>query len=139
MKKRTIIFCSFIITTVLLSGCGCGTTNEQVPPSSTGTPSATTPQSDTTIAQTAQDTSSDTEKTVSMISEAEAKEIALSHADLVEEEVTFQKSELDRDTDGAHYDIEFYTEDRLEYDYDVDAYTGEILSYEWDEDELFLE
>jgi uncharacterized membrane protein YkoI len=58
---------------------------------------------------------------------------------LVIEEVTFTKCELDRETDGANYDVEFHTEDRLEYDYEIDAYTGKIISYEWDEDELFLE
>ena len=138
MRKRTTLFCSLLLTALLLNGCGCGRINEQTPPSSaTQNPSAS--ESGNYVVETTQDASLETSKTTSMISEDEAKEIALAHADLVEEEVSFSKFELDREAKGTYYDIEFYTEDRLEYDYEIDAYSGEIISYEWDEDELFLE
>ena len=132
MRKRTTIFCSFLLTALLMTGCGCGKTPQTPQPSSV-------PQTSSPAAATEQVTSQASDKSASLITEEDAKSIALTHADLVIEEVTFTKCELDRETDGANYDVEFHTEDRLEYDYEIDAYTGKIISYEWDEDELFLE
>ena len=131
MKKRAIIFCGFILTSLLMTGCGCGMTNEQPQPS-------TVPETSTPAAETEQ--ASSTEQETTMITAEDAKTIALQHADLVEEEVTFSKCELDEDFDGPNYDVEFHTEDRLEYDYEIDAFTGEILGYDWDgDDTLFAE
>ena len=132
MRKRTTIFCSFLLTALLMTGCGCGKTPQMPQPSSV-------PQTSSPAAGTEQVTSQASDKSASLITEEDAKSIALTHADLVIEEVTFTKCELDRETDGSYYDVEFHTEDRLEYDYEIDAYTGKIISYEWDEDELFLE
>lgn len=129
MKKGTIIFCSFILTSLLMTGCGCGKTNEQPQSSSV-------PETDTPTAETEQ-TSSQQESTT-MITPEEAKAIALQHADLVEEEVTFSKCELDEDFDGTNYDVEFHTEDLLEYDYEIDAFTGEIIGYDWDGDDTLF-
>ena len=114
-----------------MTGCGCGMTNEQPQPS-------TVPETSTPAAETEQ--ASSTEQETTMITAEDAKTIALQHADLVEEEVTFSKCELDEDFDGPNYDVEFHTEDRLEYDYEIDAFTGEILGYDWDgDDTLFAE
>lgn len=129
MKKRAIIFCSFILTSLLMTGCGCGMTNEQPQPS-------TVPETSTPAAETEQ--ASSTEQETTMITAEDAKKIALQHADLVEEEVTFSKCELDEDFDGPNYDVEFHTEDLLEYDYEIDAFTGEILGYDWDGDDTLF-
>lgn len=129
MKKRAIIFCSFILTSLLMTGCGCGMTNEQPQPS-------TVPETSTPVAETEQTTSTKQEPTI--ITAEEAKAIALQHADLVEEEVTFSKCELDEDFDSPNYDVEFHTEDLLEYDYEIDAFTGEILGYDWDGDDTLF-
>jgi len=64
------------------------------------------------------------------VSQEEAKTIALEHAGLATEQITFTKSELDQDNGQEHYDIEFRTKDGMEYDYEIDAYEGTIL--EWD-------
>ena len=129
MKNRTLIYCSFIITALLMTGCG--RSNEQPQPSST--PETSTPTAETTQPATPDDTET-------MITPDEAKTIALNHANLVQEEVTFSKCELDKDFDNTNYDVEFHTEDRIEYDYEIDAYTGEILGYDWDgDDTLFSE
>ncbi len=129
MKNRTLIYCSFIITALLMTGCG--KSNEQPQPS-------TTPETSTPVAETTQPTTQ--EGTATMITPDEAKTIALNHANLVQEEVTFNKCELDEDYDSTNYDVEFHTEDRIEYDYEIDAYTGEILGYDWDgDDTLFSE
>lgn len=62
----------------------------------------------------------------------EAKEIALNHAGLSADGVTFIKGKLERDDGREKYDIEFYTSDFKEYDYEIDPQTGEILSYDYD-------
>ncbi len=129
MRKRMTIFCSFIITALLMTGCGCGMTNEQPQPT-------TVPETSTPSAETEQTTS--TEQETAMITAEDAKTIALQHADLVEEEVNFSKCELDEDFDGPNYDVEFHTEDLLEYDYEIDAFTGEILGYDWDGDDTLF-
>ena len=129
MKKGTILLCNFILTSLLMIGCGCGKTNEQPQPS-------TTPETSTPVAESTQSTTQ--LETATMITADEAKTIALNHADLVQEEVTFSKCELDEDFDGPNYDVEFHTEDLLEYDYEIDAFTGEILGYDWDGDDTLF-
>ena len=132
MSKKWIIYCSFILTALFMTGCGCGKTNVAPQPSSVP---ETTPAT-----ETAPSASATQDIVQTMITAEDAKAIALQHADLVEEEVTFSKCELDKELDGTKYDVEFYTEDRIEYDFEIDAYTGEILSYDWDgEDSLFIE
>ena len=66
------------------------------------------------------------------VTEEQARETALSHAGLTTDQVTFVRSELDRDDGRLMYDVEFYTSDYKEYDYEIDAATGEILSYDYD-------
>ena len=66
------------------------------------------------------------------ISEEEAKSIALKDAGLAADQVTFMKSELDRENGNKVYDIEFYTEDRKEYDYEIHSQTGEIVDMDYD-------
>ncbi len=70
--------------------------------------------------------------TTSGITEARAKEIALTHAGLTTDQVSFVKSHIDWDDGRQRYDVEFYTKDYKEYDYEIDAITGDILS--WDHD-----
>ncbi len=67
-----------------------------------------------------------------VISEERAKEIALEHAGLEEEDVSFVKSELDYDDGIALYEVEFYGKDYREYDYEISAGTGEIIGLDWD-------
>ena len=66
------------------------------------------------------------------VTEEQAREAALSHAGLTADQVTFVRSELDRDDGRLMYDVEFYTSSYSEYDYEIDAATGEILSYDYD-------
>lgn len=66
------------------------------------------------------------------ISEAKAKEIALSNAGLSESDVKFVRVEKDRDDGRVLYEIEFYSNDKVEYDYEIDANTGDIISFDTD-------
>ena len=65
----------------------------------------------------------------------EAKTIALSHAGLTADAVTFVKAKQDYDDGRLVYEIEFVTTSGngyLEYDYEIEAATGSILSYDYD-------
>lgn len=65
----------------------------------------------------------------STISETEAQAIALEDAGLVEGDVSFTKTKLDRDDGRSQYDIEFIASaDNTKYDYEIDAESGAILS-----------
>lgn len=65
------------------------------------------------------------------ISQEQAKEIVLKHANLKSDQVKFGKIKLDYDDGVQEYDIEFYYNNK-EYSYEIDANTGAILSYEQD-------
>lgn len=61
----------------------------------------------------------------------QAKEIALKHANLTSDQVTFGKSELDFDDGIQKYYIEFYYNNR-EHSFEIDANTGKVLANEKD-------
>lgn len=67
-----------------------------------------------------------------LISAEDARSKALAHAGLTEKEVTFVKTELEREDGRRVYDIEFYTADGQEYDYEIDAASGEIRGFDYD-------
>lgn len=77
-------------------------------------------------------TDSTASPTPAPITEEEARQIALAHAGLNADQVTFLKSKLDFDDGRRTYDIEFYTANYEEYDYEIDAVTGEIVSCDYD-------
>ncbi len=66
------------------------------------------------------------------ISRSEAEDIALSHAGLSKDQVTFVRGEKEFEDGRAVYDVEFYTKDFQEFDYQIDAKTGDILSFDED-------
>ena len=76
-----------------------------------------------------------TNQTAGEITAEEAKTIALSHAGLTADAVTFVKAKQDYDDGRLVYEIEFVTTSGngyLEYDYEIEAATGSILSYDYD-------
>lgn len=66
------------------------------------------------------------------IGEEKAKQAALAHAGLAEQDVTIHKLKLDFEDGQVEYEVEFFTSTR-EYEYDINAKTGEILSYDTEE------
>lgn len=72
-------------------------------------------------------------KEEAQITEEEAKQIALDDAGMKESDVTFARTHLDLDDNGAEYDVEFYS-DLMEYDYEINAVTGEIIVSDYDAD-----
>ncbi len=78
--------------------------------------------------ETAENTEAVVEQTVTLLTAQEAEAIALAHAGLAAEQVTFSRSEFDKDDGAVQWEVEFRHED-WEYDYTVHAETGAIL--EW--------
>ena len=71
--------------------------------------------------------------TTGTITADRAKEIALKDAGLTAGQVTFIRSQLDRDDGRLVYDVEFYNSATYtEYDYEIDASTGAIVSSDFD-------
>ena len=92
-----------------------------------GTPSPT-PAPTSTPAPTPAPTPAATGK----IGADRAKEIALGHAGLTADRVTFFPVKEDYEKGRRVYEVEFYTQDGREYDYEIDALTGAVLSYDQD-------
>ena len=69
-----------------------------------------------------------TNATTAKITEQQAKDIALKHANLTSDKVTFTKTDYETDNGRTKYEIDFYYNNQ-EYDYEIDAQTGEILSH----------
>ncbi|MCH5279339.1 MAG: PepSY domain-containing protein [Christensenellaceae bacterium] len=69
------------------------------------------------------------------IGKARAKQIALAHAGLTEDQVTGLSVEFDYDHGRAVYEVDFYA-NGYEYEYDIDARTGAIIDFdsEYDDD-----
>lgn len=67
-----------------------------------------------------------------MITVEEAKDKALAHAGLTDDQVTFVKQKLDYEKGRQVYEVEFYTRDGKEYDYNIDAYTGEVINFDYE-------
>lgn len=62
-----------------------------------------------------------------------AKEIALAHANLSADAVTFKKAKQDTEDGRTVYEIEFLA-GGFEYEYEIDARTGAVLDFEKDRD-----
>lgn len=59
------------------------------------------------------------------------QKIALEHAGLKEEDISYFKMKLDTDHGVTEYEVEFVS-GNTEYDYDIDAVTGAIRSFDFE-------
>ena len=66
------------------------------------------------------------------ISQDKAKEIALEYAKVAENSLIFDKVEKDYEDRRLVYEVEFVTNDGMEYDYEIDASSGTIVKYDFD-------
>ena len=76
-------------------------------------------------------TQQETTAATANISVEKAKEIALAHAGLSYDKVSFVKAELDYEDGVQVYDIEFYS-GNVEYDYEISVADGSIISADRD-------
>lgn len=155
MKKSALI--SFILLGVVLTGCSnvgnMGNQEQNKPASTRGeiTVETITQANKTASSSNTADTqtkSSANQKAVQnttnnnegnqtangSITEAQAKKIALEHAQLAEKDVTMVKAHLTMDDGRQIYEVEFYQNGTIfkEYDYEIDAQTGTIVNYDFD-------
>lgn len=70
---------------------------------------------------------------VGAISKEDAKEIALTHANLIDSDISNYKIQLDYDNGVEEYELE-WSVGKTEYEYTINANTGEILEYDLDYD-----
>lgn len=62
----------------------------------------------------------------------EAKKVALTHAGVSDDQVTFEKSKLEKEHGTQVYELEFYIQNGQAYEYKIDAYSGSIISFDYD-------
>lgn len=157
MKRKLTTYFALLLTALLLVGCSADTTpgtesseTESSSPETSGqstgnvgensqntgnagTQGSQSGEQGSTESQGAGTEESESENSVTgPVSEEEAKKIALKHAGLTEDKVTFIKSGLDTENGIKCYNVEFYTEDGKEYDYDIEVETGKIIDYDHD-------
>ena len=137
---REITMKKIIISTIILSTClgfvGCSNT--------VGLNNSYESSTTTSLNNSSENTNSNTINTNNIpystnqnlptqntISSDEAKQIALQHANLSDNQVTFIKVSQDYDDGINKYEIEFYY-NNTEYDYEINAYSGEILKFDYD-------
>lgn len=65
--------------------------------------------------------------TVDLLSEADAKAIALVSVQLTESQITAYSSDFEYDSQNPHYDIVFVAND-IKYDFEIHAITGNVLN-----------
>ena len=66
------------------------------------------------------------------ITDAKAKEIAAEHAGVAQDQILYSKVETDFEKGQLVYEVEFVTNDGMEYDYEIDASSGTIVKYDFD-------
>lgn len=157
MKKKNVLLVTLTILGLTLIGCQSQTNNEPVQqktvneaPQTSGNNQmeAAAPKSDdadtnsatdnSTTATAKSDTAQNTNSTSSnILTEDEAKQIALKDAGIKEKNVTNIRVKKDIDDGRTVYEVEFYVENE-EYDYEIDVNTGEIISKDYDiEDDFY--
>lgn len=130
MKKKLLTLLVVVLVLSLLAACGAPaapTANTPAPQSAPTEPvpatAATAEAADTSVPTPAAEASA--------LSQQEAEAIALEHAGLTADQVSFLHSEYEIDDGVSQYDVEFYHEN-LEYNYEIHALTGQILEFEKD-------
>lgn len=124
MKKLLSIVAALAISMSVVTGCAKKEKDTDLTPAAT---------SDTTVTQDVKPATTDVD-TSKFIGEAKAQEIALEKAGITDEDVIFEKVELEKDYGVWKYEIEF-RKDRTEYDAEINAEDGTIISWEVDLDD----
>jgi uncharacterized membrane protein YkoI len=144
--KRIKIIIAVLTAAILLAGCGETQPNQPdntttAPPETTAAPVTTqTTPAETTTTEPAQTTGTITDllenapAAANIITEDQARQIALQHAGIADTDVTNIWINAERDDGILIYDVDFYAAGK-EYSYDIDAADGSILSFDVERDE----
>lgn len=137
MKLKTVKMMGVLTIALLLAGCGEGAKETPKPADSSIQTEENAPKQ---VQPAASNAASVSEPEVSagnnLISENEAKGIALKDAGFTEDQISGIRIQLEKDDRTWQYEVEFYAEDK-EYDYEIDAASGNILSKDMDIEDDF--
>ena len=118
--KKIFVLSFTLLALYLLASCG----NASVPPADNPTTDA--------VGQITVDTQINAETAnAAAITEADAKNAALTHAGVAEADVRFYKVEMGRENGKTVFEVEFTVGDK-EYDYEIDSSDGKILSFDYE-------
>lgn len=117
-----LLACALIVS---LTGCYTATLDDPaVPAAGKPEPAAASPQE---AAPTQPPAATDSK----LITEEEARDIALAHVGLTSDQVQRLRVHYEWDDGVAQYDVEFH-DGKTEYEFEIHAETGKILSYDRD-------
>lgn len=128
--KKLLAFIITIVFVLSLTACGEAMDDTTSNAESMGESVASDLQSGTSsIVSDVESTTKNTESTNFMagITAKQARDAALKHAGLTEEQVSDVDVDLDRDNGKLIYEVDFNV-GNTEYDYDIDAENGEVIS-----------
>ena len=132
MKKRWMISLCAAVLAVLMAGCG-SQQNAGMPATGAQQEAAQSDATQTNEQPAVTDQQAPNDKAAgagaTVISEDEAKAIALKAAGVNEKDATFTKVAREFDDGREKYEIEFVAGEQ-EYSYDIDAYNGDIIESE---------
>ena len=120
MKKISFII---IIALFSIGVTACKNSSSNNTGTNTGTNAGTNTEANTSINE------GDNTSVNNKITIEKAKEIALKHAGLTKDQVSFVRAERDIDDGIEKYDVEF-NYDGKEYDYEISAIGGKIIKYD---------
>lgn len=122
--KNKLLMTALTFATVSAALVGCNGLNDNV----------ATSNNNQTVKNTVTDNTNNNGTTTdsnNLITEDEAKKIALEHSGIQESDITNFRIKLDTDDGMKEYEIEFYS-GNTEYDYDISAISGEVISFDND-------
>lgn len=135
MKNKIMIVAMTAILVIGLTACGSSNNESTSDLDVTASTNDTAGQADTKMNDSQAVVATSYADSIN-ITEEVAKQAALSHAGLTEEEVTFINIHLDIEDGNAVngrqvYEVEFYS-NGTEYDYEIDAASGDIIGFDYD-------
>lgn len=110
MKTKISIAAVLVVTVLFLAGC----------------------QSSTSGTEVHSDIGNQAAPAADLITQEEARDIALKDAGFTADAVTDLRIELDEDDGVVYYEVDF-RKDNYEYDYEIDAATGKIVGFDKDQ------
>ena len=122
--KKVKLAAIMIIISISLVGC-----NNSGVSNSGATNESTTNQNTTNQTETNSRITNNEVVGANKITIDQAKEIALNHAKLTADQVSFIRTESEFDDGIEKYNIEFYYNNQ-KYDYDINAVNGQIIQYD---------
>ena len=125
--KLSILF--ILLTALTFTGCNARTAEQKMDAIEDTVESAF---HSATTQTTTPATSSETSSSEPVISKDKAQAIALEHAGLTDDQVSYLYTHYEIDNGVAEYEVDFHYE-RWEYEYEIHAETGEIISFSRDE------